>query len=62
MIKDYETISIAKYMLEYAQLLQVEAERLDHLGVVPEPNLFDKAQEVYFLAEQINRSYWYVHS
>ena len=49
MIKDYETISIAKYMLEYAQLLQVEAERLDHLGVVPEPNYLIKLRKYIFL-------------
>jgi len=55
MVTDLESISIAKYMREYAQLLQVEAEKLDILGVQTTPSLFDKAQEVFYLSEQVHK-------
>ena len=48
-----ENISIAKFMREYAQLLQ--AEKLEILGVETLPSLFDKAQEVFYLSEQVHQ-------
>ncbi len=50
-----ENISIAKFMREYAQLLQAEAEKLEILGVQTLPSLFDKAQEVFYLSEQVHK-------
>jgi len=53
---DLENISIARYMREYAQILQAEADKLELLGVKTEPSLFDKAQEVFFLSEQVHQA------
>ena len=56
MVTDAENISIAKHLLEYARLIQAEAEKLEILGVHTEPSLFDKAQEIYYLSEQVGKA------
>ena len=53
MLTDKENISIAKHMRDYASLVQAEAEKLELLGVETLPSLFDKAQEIHFLAERV---------
>ncbi len=50
-----EKISIAKYMREYAQLLHAEAEKFDILGVKTTPDLFEKAQQIFFLSDQVHK-------
>ena len=42
-------------MLEYAKLMQAEAEKMELLGIATTPNLFDKAQEIFYLSEAIGK-------
>ncbi|MES2554191.1 MAG: hypothetical protein V4588_11035 [Pseudomonadota bacterium] len=42
MTTEDENALISKHMLEYAKLMQAEAEKMELLGIVTTPNLFDK--------------------
>jgi len=55
MTTEDENALISKHMLEYAKLMQAEAEKLELLGIVTTPNLFDKAQEIFYLSEAIGK-------
>ncbi len=53
MSTEEERILISKHLQEYAKLMQAEAEKMELLGVTTTPNLFDKAQEIFYLSEVI---------
>lgn len=53
MTTENENELISKHMLEYARLMQAEAEKLELLGIETTPNLYDKAQEIFYLSEMI---------
>jgi hypothetical protein len=53
MATNKQEIVIARHMRDYGQLIQAEAEKMELLGIQTTPSLFDKAREIYFLAEQI---------
>jgi hypothetical protein len=55
LVTDAENISIAKYLLEYSRLVQAEADKLEILGIETTPSLFGKAQEIFYLYEQVNK-------
>lgn len=44
---------IARHLRDYGQIIQAEAEKMEIMGVETNPSLFDKAREIYFLAEEV---------
>lgn len=54
MVTKIENNLISKHMMEYAKLIHAEAEKLEILGITATPSLYDKADEIYYLAEQIS--------
>jgi hypothetical protein len=53
MVTEIQEKAIARHLRDYGQLIQAEAEKMEILGIETTPSLFDKAREIYFLAEQI---------
>ncbi len=53
MTTEEQRVLISKHLLEYAKLMQAEAEKMELLGVTTTPNLFDKAQEIFYLSDAI---------
>ena len=53
MATDIQEKAISRHLRDYGQLIQAEAEKMEILGIETNPSLFDKAREIYFLAEQI---------
>jgi hypothetical protein len=54
MATDIQEKAITRHLRDYGQLIQAEAEKLEILGIETTPSLFDKAREIYFLADQIS--------
>jgi hypothetical protein len=44
---------IARHLRDYGQLIQAEAEKMEILGIETNPSLFDKAREIYYLADEV---------
>ena len=53
MTTEIEYKMISRHMLDYAKLMQAEADKLELLGITTVPNLHDKAQEIFYLSEVI---------
>jgi hypothetical protein len=53
MVTELQEKAIARHLRDYGQLIQAEAEKMEILGIETTPSLFDKAREIYYLAEQI---------
>ena len=51
MTTEIEYKMISRHMLDYAKLMQAEADKLELLGITTTPNLHDKAQEIFYLSE-----------
>lgn len=47
--------AIRKHLISYARLIQAEAEKMEVLGIQTTPSLFDKAQELMYLADLLER-------
>lgn len=44
---------ITQHLRDYGKLIQAEAEKMEILGIETIPSLFDKAREIYFLADEV---------